>query len=653
MSSADYISRNYNQWAQSSSSRFPDPFLDIASLYFPSDIKQALWWCERLALKNGPLTEALHRIVAYFITEIEVYSPTGDAEERVGREEKEKYLSFLHDVLGINDILLRVGLDYLIYGNSFTSMLRGFDRYLICTNEQCNAEYRLEVVLDNPESFAYEWTDFSFHIRCPRCGAQGEAKVKDRDSEREDRIRVRRWNPFLIEIDHNTLTGHSEYFMNIDPQDAASIRRGEYLHLLHTPLEVIESVKLNVPLRLDERYLHHIRDETFAGLSGRGWGVPKIMTIFSQAFYVQLLMRANEGFALDWVTPLRVISPVPQTAPGGSGALGNSNARFMSRIGAIVRMHRRDPTRWYVVPEPLDYKLLGGEATSLAPVELIDHGMDMVLNALGIPVQLYKGDLTLQQAPAAMRLMEARWSGLVYQLNKFLNWLCMRVADVLQWEPVKVRLQKTQHADDINRQMARLQLMQAGLISRTTGMRSIGLDAMEEERRKLEEERIMAEEAQQMQQELEQAAQMDAIYSPPPIQPPMDPSAMGMGASPAGPAPGGAPTGGAPPAGQMPTGPMPAAGGPIDQLAMQLGIDNPQLPQSPEQWQSYAAQLASQLKAYPYEIRKSLLLRLKQRNETLHALVVREMEKLDQQNALIAKQQQQTAPPPPGGMPMM
>jgi hypothetical protein len=256
--------------------------------------------------------------------------------------------------------------------------------------------------------------------------------------------------------------------------------------------------------------------------------------------------------------------------------------------------------------------------------------MDTLLNSIGVPVQMYSGDLSMQTAPAALRLFEANWSHLVHHLNRFLNRLCEKISQVMSWEPVTARLQRVTYADDLNRQMAKMQLMMGGQISRTTGLAMVGLDFSEEERRKLEEERISAEAAADMQEEMEQAAQMDEMAMPqdPMAQggaPMMDPAAMGQMPMMQG-MPGAMPGGGvpAPPAGGgggqqpgpmgMPPGPMGAA----QSFGAQMGT---QPTDTPETLQQKAQTIAQQVMTMPESQKDSYLINLKKSDLTLHALV--------------------------------
>ena len=211
----------------------------------------------------------------------------------------------------------------------------------------------------------------------------------------------------------------------------------------------------------------------------------------------------------------------------------------------MIKDRRRNPAGWHTLPYPVDYKILGGDAAQLAPTDLLNQGLETLLNGVGTPVELYKGSLQLQTAPVSMRLFEATWYHLVYNNNDFLRWLVERIAKILSWEAVDARHRRVQHADDMQRHMALLQLMMGGTISQTTGLRALGLEFLDESRTMAEEARAMQRMQADMQEEMsteEMGKQMaqGAMPGTPP----------GMEAGMAPPGGGGAPPGGggAPPA---------------------------------------------------------------------------------------------------------
>lgn len=612
------------------SEQFPDPFCDIASLSMPENIQDALRWCEFLLVKNGPYREAIRRVIAYFITDVEIISPQGDDDDRVGREEKQKYLNFLNDTVGIKDILSQVALDYLGYGNSFTSLIVPFRRYLACKGRNCGFEAPLRKIAAHSK-YRFRWSNFQFNAACPHCGYDGPWRHIDRRSGEKGDVKVKRWSPHEMDILDDHYSRDRRYIWKIPDDYRTEIKEGTLHHLERVPWEVVEPIKHNMNLMFDEEMIYHMREEPLAGLNDRGWGYSKVLTNFTFAYYNQVLWRYNEAIALDYIIPFRVITPQPRPGQGGEvndPVLTINMGSFVGRVNQMLRDRRGDPARWNVLPFPIEYQALGGDATQLAPHDLLELGMDTLLNAIGVPVQLYKGDLSMQTAPAALRLFEANWSHLVHQLNRFLDKLCQKIAQIMSWEPVTVRLQRVTHADDLNRQMAKLQLMMGGQISRTTGLSTVGLDFNEEERRKLEEERISTEAAADMQEEMEQSAQMDEMAMPQEPSPPMDPAAMGQmptfqgmpGAMPGGgvPAPGGGggEGGAAQPPGAMgmPPGPM----GAPQQFAAQMGT---QPTDSPEAIQAKAQTVAQYVMTMPETQKDSYLINLKKNDEVLHALV--------------------------------
>jgi hypothetical protein len=183
----------------------------------------------------------------------------------------------------------------------------------------------------------------------------------------------------------------------------------------------------------------------------------------------------------------------------------------------------------------------------------------------------------------------------------------------MNWEPVAAKLIRVTHADDLNRQMAKLQLMQGQQISKSTGLGSVGLDYEEEMKRMLEEEKIYAEEQARMQAEMQQSQQMQAMSQPPDM-------LAGVGNT------GASATGmpqGAPPAPGMPQ-------SPVDQFLLQRQ-NSPNVPRTPEEMQQQAQLIANQLLSMPESVKDSELIKLKRTDQTMHALVTSIIDDIRQQ----------------------
>jgi hypothetical protein len=597
--------------------RFPDPFCDVASLSMPESIQTALRWTEYIMNANGPYRQAIDRVVSYFITDVEIQDV---GENKTGREEKEKYETFLSDTLSIKNVLHSVGMDYMTYGNSFTSLLVPFRRYLFCP--KCGLEMPLDRVV-NSDQCAFSWQNFQFHASCPKCKYVGPWKHIDRRSGDTSHITVKRWSPHEIDILWDPYTGECSYVWKIPEDYRTLIKQGHLHHLERASWEVIQAIKNGQNLMFDKGVIFHLKEDPLAGMRNRGWGISRVLANFREAWYYQILKRYNEAVALDYVIPFRVITPMPRGGDSqSSDPVHTINlSSFTARVNSMIRARRTDPARWNILPFPVQYQALGGDASQLAPRDLLDQGLETLLKCIGMPVELFNGTLTLQAAPAALRLFEANWSHLPHNMNLFLNELVSSISRVMSWEPVSAKLMRVTHADDLNRQMAKLQLMQGQQISKSTGLSSVGLDYRDEIKQMLEEEKIYAEEQERMQAEMQQAQQMKDMSQAPDMMSGVGNTGAGATGMPqGGGAPAQAPAGGMP--GQMPS--------PVDQFLSQRQ-NSPNVPRTPEELQQQAQLIANQLLSMPESVKDSELIKLKRSDSTMHALVTSIIDDIRQQ----------------------
>lgn len=601
---------------------FPDPFMDYASTVMPDNMYDSHRWCEYIMNNNGVYKSAIKRVLAYFITQVQV----GD--DDTGDDEKTKYEEFLDSVLQVKKILFSTGLDYVTYGNAFVSLIVPFKRYLYCPN--CHAEHPLSVVMKY-QPFKFRWENFQFKAHCQgkkadgtRCGHTGVWKHVDRRTTDENDIKVKRWSPKEIEIKYDEFSGHREYIWKIPETYKRKVREGHRHYLEHANWEVIECIQQGRNLEFAPDALYHMYEESLAGHDTGGWGISPILANFRQAWYVQVLHRYNEAIAMDYVIPFRVITPDNGRTSNGEASdpvLGINMGGFMGRVRNMLRARRRNPTEWFTLPHPIKYQVLGGEAKQLAPFDLMDQGVSLLLNNIGVPAEMYKGSLTAQSAAPALRLFESQWTWLVHAFNTLLCKLCEQIAAALGWEPVKARLVSPTIIDDIQDQMAKLQLMMGKQISQSTGLEALGLKFKDEQRRILEEERYVQEQQAKLQKEMDQAASMEQLAPPGPPgggQPPVDP-ATGQPMDPAAAAQGGA---GAPPA------------GPAGAAAQGVQSAMPTMPNAkvtPQELLQKAQAEAQRLLGLPEGQRQSEMTKLKEQDQTLHALVKQLIQDMRQQ----------------------
>lgn len=596
---------------------FADPFNDLATTQMPTTMKSALWWSEYIWTVMGTYRMAMERIVSYFITDLEL---GGDASD----EEKVKYKDFLGQQLDVLSFLSLMMRDRLCYGNAFASVIVPFRRFLQCP--KTGDMYPLKVVYNN---FNFDFTgDFEFVATCPKTGWRGPWQVVDKPREESDHLVLKRWSPHEMELLHDPYTDEVSYLWRIPEYYKRMIREGNLYHLERVSKQVLSAVKHDLLFRFNPDTVFHMKEPTLAGIRNMGWGLPRSLINYRQIWYVQVLRRYNEAIALDYVIPFRLITP----AAGGSGSsVGGVMTQdpmsvyaagdFRAQVRNMVNRRRRDPASWQILPFPVNYQMLGGDAKQLAPTELITQGFETLLNETGTPVEFYQGSLSVQAAPIALRLFESTHRQLVSDANRFLQWVCNSISRIMSWELVDASLKRVTIADDMQKQMSALQLMMGQQLSGTSGLAAIGYDWETEQKRLAEEARKQQELQARQQEEMEQAGFAAEIAKG------MNP-AMQQGA--AGGQPGGMPAdpnaaGGGNPVGPDAQSAMGAGNTPVTSYIESMG---PNVPVTPNDLQAAAEQLANELLGLPESQKDSQLRQLKQFNPTLHALVRQKMDEI-------------------------
>jgi hypothetical protein len=94
------------------------------------------------------------------------------------------------------------------------------------------------------------------------------------------------------------------------------------------------------------------------------------LSSFDNILRLAYLDKFNEAVATDFIAPIRMISPPPQSLQAGQDGLRQpiSGHAVKNFIFDIIKGIRNNPSQWVASPFPLQYQMLGGEAKQLAPV---------------------------------------------------------------------------------------------------------------------------------------------------------------------------------------------------------------------------------------------------------------------------------------------
>lgn len=253
---------------------YPDPFQDIASSNAPENVITMLRYCEHIVSKFGPYRQALQRVIAYFITNVNVSG--------VSDEEKKDYEEYLQDKLHLLLFIHNASLDFLTYGVSYTSVLPGFRRYLVCPQNNCHFRAPLKEIMRPNSGYQFTWSDFRFHAHCPKCHYRGDWGKPDDVPMGAEGVFLKRWDPHFMDLIWMPYQNKNEYVWKI-PADYRTLVNGaqEAPEILEdAPWDVLCAMRTNQWLKLTPGVVHGWREEYLSGVRARGWGIPRTFSNF-------------------------------------------------------------------------------------------------------------------------------------------------------------------------------------------------------------------------------------------------------------------------------------------------------------------------------------------------------------------------------------
>jgi hypothetical protein len=470
---------------------YADPMRLWVHSFSPRDLKQLFRWTEYLYYNSAQIYAGVKKFAEYPVTEINYLS---DSEKLVSATKR-----LLEDILGIKRALIRASLDLQVYGNSFTSIHLPFKRYLKCSN--CSFEVAVSAA-----EYTYKPTAAAFNMTCSECKITSLAEVKDRMILEPEEINIIRWDPKLIDISANTVTGDNEYYFSIPSDIKSAIYNGDR-HLIETmPLNMLQTVAEDQLFKFNKNEIFHMKSDSPSGLES-GWGYPSLTSAIHLFYHASILRKANESIALERMVPLRVMHP--QAVSGAADPIMSlSMGKFMGEVEENIKRWRRDPNHIMMSPVAIGVAQVGGEGRSLMVSQEISQAEDNIIASMGIPKEFIYGGLSFSGSSVTLRMLENQLEPSTFQLNQLLKWISDKCSNFLGWERIKVKLGDFRMIDDMQQRQMAMQLWQAGVISKTTLAEMNGID-INEEREKIKTESL-SDARNQKQVELEmQALQQD------------------------------------------------------------------------------------------------------------------------------------------------
>lgn len=439
----------------------PNPFFTIANQFLPRNLHDVIRWARYITLQSPVTTEVVRKLATYPITDFVIETNDERAKERYKQIFKTtKLKSALHDI----------GFDYYTIGNVFLSVYFPIHRTLSCP--KCGTSFSAK------KANFLNFRNWDFHGQCPNCLFLGNFIRKDTKSLDIKEVNLVKWDPVNIAVNHNPITNEYEYFYRIPNEVKRRVRQGDKLFVNSVPWGFIEAIKNNQDFKFDADNVFHLKNVS-AGPMVEGVAIPPLISLFSLVFYQQMLRRGNEAIAQDYLAPMRVVFPQPQTA-NSDPVIAMSLRNFVSRMEQSFVKHKTDPNHVLIAPAPIGYQAITGEGKALLVSQEIAQAEESILLSLGVSRELLSGQTNWTSSTVGLRMLRNTLEVYVDQIETFLEWFGRRTGSYFSLDEAEIKLTPFKLTDDEGLRSMLESLVQGGGASMTTLYESYGKDYKEE-----------------------------------------------------------------------------------------------------------------------------------------------------------------------------
>ena len=463
----------------------PNPVFDYLTGFVPRKLKDLFKWAEYLAFNSAHIYGVVRKFGEYPITTF-VYDTTSP-------NEKSRHQDLFEKKIGLKGFMTQVSFDKWIYGNAFVSVFEPIKRWLKC--KHCGTKEDAKVA-----DYKYVEQQTAFKLKCRKCQADAIAEVEDEKLIDASKINLIRWDPKLIDIDHNPVTGQSVYYYTIPRTIVQQVKEGNK-HLIGTmPMEMLKAMKGKKTFKFAEGQLYHLKVPGPAGVESQ-WGFPTITSAIKLFLFAAILRRANEAIALEHITPFRVIHP--QAASGsGDPVLQLNLQEWRQEFEKNYKLFRKDPLRMHTSPIPIGVQNVGGDGRGMLTLGELQEAEKNIVISMGVPMEFLSGGLGQTRGEVTLRMIENQLQTHIEDLNGLIQWIEGKCAKFLGWASIPMRLADFKLIDDVENKQIYMQLWQSGKISDTKIGEILGIDWAHERKQKLED--ALAEQKSQMELEAAQ-----------------------------------------------------------------------------------------------------------------------------------------------------
>jgi hypothetical protein len=377
------------------------------------------------------------------------------------------------------------------YGNTLVSMGFPFKKYLRCKN--CRFSERADKIRQH-----WTFTTNAFRLDCPQCGQTSEAEATDVYYKNASGINVIRWNCEHVEINYNDATAETTHFYTIPPSVRNDIVIGKKDVVEGVPQVFIQAIRQQKGVVFSKDNLFHMKRATLAQ-QDRGWGIPLILPVLKDTFYLQIMKKAQEAILLEHIVPLRVL--FPQAGSGSSDPYTSINlVDWRDHVASEIARWRYDQNYIPILPLPIGNQTIGGDGRALLLTQEIQTWSEQIMVGMGVPKEFLLGGMSYAGTNVSMRMLENAFIGYILRQKQLANWIMERVSAYMGWPRARVRFKPFKMADDLQRKAYLFQLNGANKISDTSLLADSDLNQEDEDEIMIREtaKRLQATKMQQL-----------------------------------------------------------------------------------------------------------------------------------------------------------
>ena len=602
------IQASGNLYGSASVRKFGDPFLLPSADTFPKDIKSCLDLCLFLFGMNRLYGAVINRLVSYFITDIEFVGTNN-------KEDEDRMRKMLVDTLKIFSKMQQAGGEWGIVGNAFIRCVEPFDRWLI---DDRDGRYNvISLSAYPPGTVQYNWQTMTYTVPDlnavrgkPLKGVKihdlptVELQFVDRPAPAPDRISIVFLDPRYVTLDKAHHSDSIEYVYTIPPDMESRIKSNVLHEINNTPRSLLEAVRHNKDFKFHDGEIYHFKAPTPIGLSDSGWGAPEILLHYHSLYQIQVYRKADFAVAQDYLTPFRLFSP------NFGGGIGDSvltllMSQWKNEMKSMISARRQDATAIHATGLPVNYQEFGGNGKNFATHDLINVHIEALFDGLGMPRELFRGSMTLDQSPGMMKMFERSYEWLYQSLNGMVDFVARTTQRFMDVNEMQVRLKRPSMAYNAEWMQLKLQMAANREIPRADVYGEMGInDPAGAAARAVQEDQDIQRKTNELAIKFEKEKTQGSMAD-------LAMAAAEQSVAAAGSAPGGAPSGGA------------SSGGGLD-YAVDAGSDPLQIQQRAQDIASQWLQMHAQA---PNSHRKEMQ-NCEAINPTLHAAAKQAMSKM-------------------------